>query len=69
MLQNKTDSEIIEDLATEFYKRRLTDPDITAVATFRNNSGYCINDEGEKEVNGFFDSVLHVILTGNEKRN
>ncbi|KAL3994320.1 hypothetical protein ACH3XW_21265 [Acanthocheilonema viteae] len=48
--EDKTDEEIIEDLATVFYKRRLTDSNITAVATFQNNSGYCINVDGEKEM-------------------
>ncbi|CAG9536246.1 unnamed protein product [Cercopithifilaria johnstoni] len=48
--ENKTDEEIIEDLATEFYKHRLKDSDVTEVATFQKNSDYCINVDGEKEI-------------------
>lgn len=51
MLQNKTDEEIIEDLTMEFYRRRLTSSFDTEVATVQQDSGYCINVDGEKEVN------------------
>uniref|UniRef100_A0A8R1XLH2 Uncharacterized protein n=1 Tax=Onchocerca volvulus TaxID=6282 RepID=A0A8R1XLH2_ONCVO len=47
--ENKTNEEIIDDLATEFYKRRLSDSNEIAVATFQKDPGYCISDDGEKE--------------------
>ncbi|KAM3719503.1 3-keto-steroid reductase [Dirofilaria immitis] len=47
--ENKTNEEIIEDLATEFYKRRLINSDDTAATTFEKDSDYCINANSEKE--------------------
>uniref|UniRef100_A0A158PSR6 Protein kinase domain-containing protein n=1 Tax=Brugia pahangi TaxID=6280 RepID=A0A158PSR6_BRUPA len=50
-LQKKSDEEIIEDLATEFYRRRLKDSDDTLLSgKYQDDSGYCINVDGEKEM-------------------
>uniref|UniRef100_A0A0R3RSP3 F-box protein n=1 Tax=Elaeophora elaphi TaxID=1147741 RepID=A0A0R3RSP3_9BILA len=48
--ENKTDEEIIEDLATESHRRRLANSDASSIVTFQNDSVYCINVDGEKEV-------------------
>ncbi|KAK6102972.1 hypothetical protein QQG55_10625 [Brugia pahangi] len=49
--EKKSDEEIIEDLATEFYRRRLKDSDDTLLSgKYQEDSGYCINVDGEKEM-------------------